>query len=180
MREFVECGFFIRKRKETMKNKQQKQIRFLTEAGMIAALYVALTGLSALLGLSSGAIQLRLSEALCVLPVFTASAIPGVSVGCLIANLLFGGSIYDILFGSLATLIGAVGTYLLRGKSKWLYPLPPILANTLIVPAVLIRVYGIEDAYWFLALTVGIGEVIAAGVMGILLYNAVKGTKLFR
>ena len=158
----------------------KKKTHFLTRAALIAALYVVLTLLAAMLGLASGTIQIRLSEALTVLPALTPAAIPGVFVGCILGNLLSGGLPWDVVLGSLATLIGAVGTYLLRGRSRWLYPIPPILANTLIVPAVLIRVYGIEDAYWFLALTVGIGEVIAAGVLGILLFNAVKGTKLLR
>ena len=158
----------------------KKRTHFLTQAALIAALYVVLTLLAAMLGLASGTIQVRLSEALTVLPALTPAAIPGVFVGCILGNLLSGSLPWDVVFGSLASLIGAVGTYLLRKKSKWLYPIPPILANTLIVPAVLIRVYGIEDAYWFLALTVGIGEVIAAGVLGTLLFNAVKGTKLLR
>ncbi len=136
---------------------------------MIAALYVALTGLSALLGLSSGAIQLRLSEALCVLPVFTASAVPGVSVGCLIANLLFGGSIYDILFGSLATLIGALIAYWMR-KHRYLAFLPTVLSNMLIIPAVLIvSGFGPWGMFWWFSLTVGIGEILSCGVLGNLL-----------
>ena len=157
-----------------------KKTHFLTEAALIAALYVVLTLVAAMLGLASGTIQLRLSEALTILPALTPAAIPGVFIGCILANILTGGLPWDIVFGSLASLIGALGTYLLRGKGKWLYPLPPILANALIVPAVLIRVYGETDAYWFLVLTVGIGEVISAGVLGLLLYNAVRKTKLFR
>jgi len=158
----------------------KKKTHFLTQAALIAALYVVLTLLAAMLGLASGTIQIRLSEALTVLPALTPAAIPGLFVGCILGNLLSGGLPWDVVFGSLATLLGAAGTYLLRKKSQWLYPIPPILANTLIVPAVLIRVYGIEDAYWFLALTVGIGEGIAAGVLGMLLCSAVKGTKLFQ
>ena len=155
-------------------------IRFLTQASLIAALYVVLTLVAAMLGLASGTIQVRLSEALTVLPALTPAAIPGVFIGCILGNMLSGGLPWDVVFGSLASLIGAVGTYLLRGKSKWLYPIPPILANVLIVPAVLIRVYGVQDAYWFLMVTVGIGEILSAGVLGILLYNAVGKAKLFR
>ena len=158
----------------------RKKTRFLTQASLIAALYVVLTLVAAMLGLASGTIQVRLSEALTILPALTPAAIPGVFIGCILGNMLSGGLPWDIVFGSLASLIGAVGTYLLRGKSKWLYPIPPILANVLIVPAVLIRVYGVQDAYWFLTVTVGIGEIISAGVLGLLLYNAVGKTKLFR
>ncbi len=157
-----------------------KKTHFLTQSALIAALYVVLTLVAAMLGLASGTIQIRLSEALTVLPALTPAAIPGVFVGCILGNLLSGGLPWDVVFGSLASLIGVLGTYLLRGKSKWLYPIPTILSNALIIPAVLIHVYGIEDAYWVLVLTVGIGEILSAGVLGILLYTAVSKTKLFR
>lgn len=151
----------------------KQKIRFLTQAALIAALYVVLTMLSALFGLASGAIQVRLSEALTILPAFTPAAVPGLFIGCLLANTLSGALPWDIVFGSLATLLGAFGTYLLRRCSRWLAPLPPILANMLVVPVVLKRVYGFEDAYWFLVVTVGVGEVVSAGVLGMLLYYAV-------
>lgn len=151
----------------------KQKIRFLTQAALIAALYVVLTMLSALFGLASGAIQVRLSEALTILPAFTPAAVPGLFIGCLLANTLSGSLPWDIVFGSLATLLGAFGTYLLRRCSRWLAPLPPILANMLVVPVVLKRVYGFEDAYWFLVVTVGVGEVVSAGVLGMLLYYAV-------
>ncbi len=157
-----------------------KRIRFTAHAALIAALYVILTMISAMFGLSGGVIQLRLSEALCVLPALTPAAIPGVFVGCILANTLTGGLPWDIVFGSLASLIGLIGTYLLRRAPKWVHPIPAIVSNMLIIPAVLIRVYGVEDAYPFLMLTVGIGEILSAGVLGVLLYTAVSGTKLFR
>ena len=124
-------------------------------------------------------IQVRLSEALTILPVFTAAAVPGLAVGCVLANLLTGCAIWDVVFGSLATLIGAVGTRLLRGQSPVLAVLPPILSNIIIVPLVLQRVYGVEDAYWYLAMTVGAGEIISCGVLGLLLYRSLKNTKIF-
>ena len=157
-----------------------KKVRFIAHAALLAALYVTLTVIAAMLGLSSGAIQLRLSEALCVLPALTPAAIPGVFIGCIIANTVTGGLPWDIVFGSLATLIGLIGTRLLRRAPKWVYPIPAIVSNMLIIPAVLIRVYGLEDTYFFLMLTVGIGEILSAGVLGILLYTAVAKTKLFR
>ncbi len=151
----------------------------LTQGAMIAALYVVLTFIANLAGLASGVIQVRLSEALTIFPVFTAAAVPGLAVGCVLANLLTGCAIWDVVFGSLATLIGAVGTRLLRKKSPVLAVLPPILSNIIIVPLVLQRVYGVEDAYWYLAMTVGAGEIISCGVLGLLLYRSLKNTKIF-
>ena len=151
----------------------------LTQGAMIAALYVVLTFIANLAGLASGVIQVRLSEALTILPVFTAAAVPGLAVGCVLANLLTGCAIWDVVFGFLATLIGAVGTRLLRGQSPVLAVLPPILSNIIIAPLVLQRVYGVEDAYWYPAMTVGAGEIISCGVLGLLLYRSLKNTKIF-
>jgi uncharacterized membrane protein len=142
---------------------------------MIAALYVVLTYITNLLGLASGTIQVRFSEALCILPVFTPAAIPGLFIGCLISNLITGGIIWDIIFGSIATLLGALGTYFLR-KKKFVYTLPPVIANIIIVPLVLRYGYGFTTVYkgvdislLFNAVTVGIGEIISICVLGSLL-----------
>lgn len=143
------------------------RILFLTQAAMTAALYVVLTLIASALGLSSMQVQLRFSEALTILPYFTPAAIPGVFIGCLLSNILAGGALLDIIFGSLATLAAAVGTYLLR-RHKWLAPLPPIIANTLVVPFVLKAAYGIGPI-WLSFLTVGAGEILSAGVLGMLL-----------
>lgn len=151
-----------------------KKVLFLAQAGLIAALYVVLTYLCNMLGLANGAIQVRFSEALTILPLFTGSAVPGLFIGCLLSNFLTGCAIWDIVFGSLATLIGALGTRMLRKTSPFLGPIPPIVANVAIVPFVLIYAYGVEDAYWYLALTVGAGEVISCGILGMLLYFALK------
>lgn len=153
-----------------MKN---KKVLFLTQAAMIAALYVVLTFLANAFGLASGVIQVRLSEMLAILPYFTPAAIPGVYLGCVLANLLTGGCLLDILLGSLASLIGALGAYLLR-KNMWLVPLPTILANAIIVPFVLIFGYGVPDVWWYLVLTVGAGEVISCGILGMVLLFALK------
>lgn len=146
---------------------KSKRILFLTQAAMIAALYVVFTLISAALGLSSMQVQLRFSEALTILPYFTPAAIPGVFIGCLLSNILAGGALLDIIFGSFATLLAAVGTYLLRGH-KWLAPLPPIAANTLIIPFVIRAAYGIGPL-WLSFITVGAGEILSAGVLGMLL-----------
>ena len=162
-----------------MNQKNSMLLLDLTQGAMIAALYVVLTFIANLAGLASGVIQVRLSEALTILPVFTAAAVPGLAVGCVLANLLTGCAIWDVVFGSLATLIGAVGTRLLRKKSPVLAVLPPILSNIIIVPLVLQRVYGVEVGYWYLAMTVGAGEIISCGVLGLLLYRSLKNTKIF-
>ena len=147
---------------------KHKGILFVSQGAIIAALYVVLTMLANALGLANYPVQLRFSEALTVLPLFTGAAIPGLFVGCLISNILSGAVIWDVIFGSLATLIGAIGTYLLR-RYKLLPLLPPIISNTLIVPFVLAYGYGIEGTIPFFMLTVGLGEVISCGVLGYLL-----------
>ena len=150
-----------------------RNLRFLCRGALVAALYVVLTWLCALVGLDKGVIQMRLSEALCVLPAFTGAAVPGLFVGCLLANLLTGSALPDIIFGSLATLIGALGAYFLR-RRKWLVPLPTVLANTLIIPFVLRFAYGAEGSIPYFMLTVGAGEVISAYICGMLLYAALE------
>ena len=150
---------------------------FITHAAIIAALYVVLTYFAAILGLSSNAVQIRFSEALTILPYFTPAAIPGLFIGCIIANILSGAVIWDVIFGSLATLIGAVFTYLLRKRTKWLAPLPPIISNIIIVPLVLTYAYGVPDGLPFLMLTVGAGEIISCGVLGMILLKCLERYK---
>lgn len=159
-----------------------QKVRYLAHAAIIAALYVVLTELAAYLGLASSAIQIRFSEALTILPFFTPAAIPGLFAGCFLANLLTGSMPLDILFGSIATLLGALGTYYLSSPMKagvklwrkWLTPLPPIAANTLIVPFVLAYVYKLEGTIPYFMLTVGIGEIISCGVLGLLLQRTLE------
>lgn len=152
-----------------------KKVTFITQAAAIAALYVVLTLLANALGLANYAIQVRFSEALTILPFFTPAAIPGLFVGCIISNLLCGSIIWDIVFGSLATLIGAMGTYLIRKKlPDWCACIPPIVANTLIVPFILAYAYHFEGGIPFFMLTVGAGEVISCGILGVLLLKVLK------
>lgn len=153
-----------------MKN---KGTRFITATAVIAALYVVLTMLANAMGLANFAIQVRFSEALTILPIFTSAAIPGLFIGCLISNLISGCVIWDIVFGSLATLIGALGTYFLK-KYKFLPFIPPITANILIVPFVLVYAYHIEGTLPFFMLTVGIGEVISCGILGCFLRRGLE------
>ena len=153
---------------------RDKKVLFMVQAAAIAAIYVVLTTIFA--PLSFGEVQIRFAEGLTVLPYFTPAAIPGLFIGCIIGN-FFGGAIpIDILCGSIATLIGALLSYALR-KYKLLVPLPPIAANTLIVPFVLYYGYGVNLPIPFMMLTVGVGEVISCGVIGLVLLFALDRYK---
>ena len=161
-----------------MKN---KKVKFIVDAAVIAALYVVLTYLAAAFNLSSGVIQVRFSEALTILPVFTPAAIPGLFVGCILANALTGAVVIDVICGSIATLIGTVGAWLIgkyvMNRLKYAYflaPLPTIITNAAIVPFVLRYAYGMQDAMWYMVLTVGLGEIIFAGMFGVVLYLAIR------
>ena len=147
---------------------KRKSVRYLTHAAMIAALYVVLTMIANAFGLAKGNIQLRFSEALTILPFFTPAAIPGLYAGCLISNIATGAALPDVIFGPLATLLGALGTWALRRQSKWLAPVSPILANALIIPPMLKYAYGIIPV-WFSFITVTIGEILSCGVLGMIL-----------
>lgn len=149
----------------------KRNLRMMCEAAVIAALYAAITYAAA--PLASGVIQVRISEALCALPIFTPSAIPGVTLGCLLANLLTGSPLPDVIFGTLATLIGAIFTALLR-RHPIPALLPPIISNVIIVPLVLKFAYKVPEAYLFTVCTVGAGEVISVGILGFILYIALK------
>ena len=160
---------------------------FMAQAAMIAALYIVLTFIANAFGLANYAVQVRFSEALTVLPYFTPAAIPGLFIGCLLSNILTGCALPDIIFGSLATLLGALGTYALR-RWKWCAPVCPILANTIIVPFILIYGYGLLiegctliQCLGFYCLTVGAGEVISCGILGMMLLTALQkyGGRIF-
>lgn len=166
---------------------------------MIAAIYVVLTLLANAFGLANYAIQVRFSEALTILPFFMPAAVPGLFVGCILSNILTGCLPLDVIFGSLATLLGALGTYVIGRMSRTaissakknlapmpkltvyriLAPLPPIIANTLIVPFVLAYVYRFEGSIPYFMLTVGIGEVISCGILGLILLFALEKYKKF-
>lgn len=157
---------------------------FLTQAAVIAALYLAL--FLPFQPIAFGPIQFRISEMLCVMPFFTAAGIPGVTIGCLLANFIGGAPLPDIIFGTLATLIGAAGTWWIGKQAlphgKQLALLPPILSNALIIPFVLKYAYGAAELVPFMMLTVGIGEILAVGVLGSVLMGVLEkyGTLLFR
>ena len=150
-----------------------KKVMFITQSAVIAAIYVVLILLFQ--PFSFGEIQVRVAEALTVLPFFTPAAIPGVTIGCLIGNLI-GGNVMDMIFGTLATLIGAAVSYAVR-KNQYLVPLPPIISNALIIPWVLKYAYELPLSIPFLILTVSIGEVLSCGILGLVLLTALKSCR---
>ncbi|MBP5555328.1 MAG: QueT transporter family protein [Lachnospiraceae bacterium] len=165
--------------------KKNKEVLFISYGAVIAALYTVLTYYAGALNLASGVIQVRFSEALTILAAFTPAAIPGLWIGCIISNILLACDPLDVVFGSFATLIGAIGTFLLTHsysdekwyfksgkKSMFLAPLPPVVSNTLIVPFILAYVYHFEGGIPYFMLTVGAGEVLSCYVLGLILYTA--------
>ena len=157
-----------------MREKNNKTVYFVAYGAVIAAIYTVLTLVFA--PISFGPVQFRIAEALCILPFFTPAAVPGVFIGCLLSNLLAGAMTMDVIFGSLATLIGAVGSYALR-RNRFLVLLPPIISNAVIVPWVLRYAYGSTDLIPVAMVTVGIGEILAVGVLGSIL---IRGLERYR
>lgn len=162
-----------------------KPVLFIAQAGVIAAIYVVLTVFISAFNLASGAIQVRISEMLCILPYFTPAAIPGLAIGCFLSNLITGCVVWDIIFGTLATLAGAVFAYMLRNH-KFLLTLPAVIANMIVVPFVLYYAYGLTGAWTikgidasipFYMLTVGAGEVISVCILGSILLRALDPFK---
>ena len=149
---------------------------FITQAAVIAALYTVLTVVAAGFNLASGMIQVRFSEALTILPFFTPAAIPGLAIGCLLSNIITGCMLPDIIFGSLATLLGALGSWYLR-KNRFLVTIPPVISNCLIIPFVLTYAYGIPGGIPLQMLTVGAGEIISCMILGSALINALLPVK---
>lgn len=158
---------------------RNKKVLYLVQAAVIAAIYVVLVEVFNFW--SFGPIQFRIAEALTILPFFTPAAIPGLFVGCLLANILGGAIPADVICGSLATLVAAYFSYKVR-KNKWLVPIPPIVFNILVVPFVLKYGYGIDNVIPYMMLTVGIGELIVCGIIGMTLLFALKkyGNSLFK
>lgn len=162
--------------------------RQLTTAAAIAALYTVLSLASSFIPTVGGVFQFRVSEALTILPYFTPAAIPGLFIGCLLSNLITGALPYDLVFGSLATLIGAIGTFALRKLGKntsrtlpgamplgaWLAPLPPIAANTIIMPFVIAKISEMPESIPLFAFSVFVGEIVCCGGLGLLLLAALK------
>jgi len=160
-------------------NKTDKIITlYIVQSAMISAVYVALTVIFA--PISFGLIQVRIAEALCIMPLFTSAAIPGLFIGCLFGNSAGGAAIYDVVFGSIATLIGAFFGYLFRAN-RWLVPIPSIISNMLIVPFILKYVYMVDVPIILQMLYIGFGEIIACYGLGELLGSVLlKHPELFK
>ena len=144
---------------------------------MIAAFYVVLTVLSSLLGIANGPVQVRLSEALCILPALTPAAVPGLFVGCFLGNLVTGCPIADVIAGSLTTLLAAWLTRVLSQKlpgKPVLWTLPPVLLNTVVVTVLLVAVYGYAVPWYLLAAGVLAGELISCTGLGLLLLKLLR------
>ncbi|MBO4890772.1 MAG: QueT transporter family protein [Lachnospiraceae bacterium] len=147
---------------------------FIIQMIVIAVMYMLITVLENKFfggkvdsGITKGIIQLRLADTLTVLPVFTPAAIPGLFLGCLATNKVIGCHNLDIIFGSLATLAGAIGTFAVR-KKRFFAPIPPIVINMIVVPLMFTYVYRFDDRpFWQYVLFMGISGVISCGVLGI-------------
>lgn len=155
----------------TTTDTQRQHTVYIAQAAVIAAIYTILTIIAAGFDLASGAIQVRFSEALTILPFFTPAAIPGLTVGCVISNIVTGCALPDIIFGSLATFLGAIGSYALR-RNRYLCSVPPIVSNALIIPFILSYAYHIPGGIPYFMLTVGAGEVISCLILGQILLSA--------
>lgn len=160
-------------------------VRQLTLAAVVGALYAVLTLTASVFGIVYGPIQCRGSEALCVLPFFFPETKWGLFVGCIVANLISPYGLPDLILGSLATLLAASITAKLPAKFKWLAPLPPVIANAVIVGA-LLGWYGagfgpaFPAAFAFNAAAVGFGELIACYAFGGILLIALPRIQFFR
>ncbi len=156
-----------------MKKRTDSNIRFLCRTSLIAALYVLLTSISAAVGLSSGPVQLRLSEALCFFAVFTPAAVPGVALGCFVSNILTACPLWDIVLGTLASLIGMIGCRALR-KFPYLAAALYALANIVAIPLLQAYVYSVEEALPLLFLFAAVGELLAVYGAGVPIYLTLK------
>lgn len=164
--------------------KKRKSALFLTQAAVIAALYVALTYVSNALGLAYGAVQFRLSEILTVLPVFTPAAIPGLTIGCILANITSPFGIADIICGSVASLLAALCTYALRNvrfkELPVLATIPPVLFNAVIIGLEIWYLEGRADGVFVVsALQIAAGQVVMCVVAGLPFIRMIKKTGVF-
>jgi len=154
-------------------DKTKLSTKHLIQGAVIAAIYAVLTIILA--PISYGPMQVRVSEALTILPALTPMGIPGLTIGCLLANLLGPYGIFDVIFGTLATLVATVCSYKLRDHD-WLVPLPPVIANGIIVGSMLHFAYGVPGL-WACMAWVALGELIACYVIGLPLLKFLKKYK---
>ena len=148
--------------------------RRMVRGAMIAALYTAISLALAPISMGYGGIELRVAEALTLLPVLFPEAIPALTVGCLLTNVFAGGTPWDIAFGTLATLLAALCTRKLRNRPLWVAALPPVLFNAVIVGAVLRYTVGLGISLLAWMLIIGAGQAVACCVLGIPLTLAAR------
>ena len=159
---------------------RKQTLRHLVTSAVIAAAYAVLSLVSTALGLAFGPVQLRLSEVLCILPLYTPGAVWGLVIGCVISNLFSPLGLIDIVFGSVATLLGAVFTYLLRNcRFRAISLLPPVVFNALIVGAELC-LFTEEVGFFAAAAGVAVGQTLAVIVCGLPLTRFLDRKNIFR
>ncbi len=151
-----------------------KKTVFISQAAVIAAIYTVLVLIFKFS--SFGPIQFRIAEVLTILPYFTPAAIPGVALGCFFSAVFTGAHVLDIIFGPLATLVAAILSYQLR-RYKFLVPIPPIIVNALVVPFILKAAYGEEALIPIMMVSVGAGQLVAAGLFGMIFLFALDNVK---
>ncbi len=152
--------------------------RFMIQTLVIAMLYFVLTFIANEFQLANGLnFQLRISEALTVLPYYTPAAIPGLFIGCISANHAMNLPMSDVIYGSVATLVSAIISYLVR-KKKFMVPIPPIIINAFALPAIYTFLLGFDEPpFWRSVIMVGLGEAVTCGVLGIALMLGLEDYK---
>ena len=156
---------------------QDRSVRRLVEGAVIAALYAVLTLLLPVT--TAGTVEFRISEALTLLAAVTPAAIPGLTVGCLLANLLHGAVVLDIIFGSLATLLAACCTWFTR-KNIFVAAVWPAVFNGIIVGLLLKFAYQVDAPMYVLMLSVAGGEAVICYALGIPLIKGLEKTKILQ
>ncbi len=152
--------------------------RFMIQTLVIAVLYFVLTFIANEFQLANGLnFQLRISEALTVLPYYTPAAIPGLFIGCISANHAMNLPMSDVIYGSVATLVSAIISYLVR-KKKFVVPIPPIIINAFALPTIYTFLLGFDEPpFWRSVIMVGLGEAVTCGVLGIALMLGLEDYK---
>ena len=167
------------------KKNTKKTVLFLTQAGVIAAMYVALTYLSAAAGLAFNAVQFRLSEIMCVFALYTPAAIPGLTVGCIISNLSSTLGWIDIIAGSLATLLASLCIYFTPRLKIKNFPVSVPLFSTLFNAVIVgLEIWYLDPSrtaqlFFISALEVAAGEIVVCSIGALLLPPLIKRTKIF-
>ncbi|MDP4119229.1 MAG: QueT transporter family protein [Bacillota bacterium] len=144
----------------------KSKVRGITLAAVIAAFYTVLTVLPGISILSYGPLQFRISEALTVLPIFTPWAIPGLTIGCFVSNIFSTAGPMDMLFGTAASLIAAIATYLLRDRKRWIALIPPVVVNGVII-GTMITVFYMDAGKQFQTMLLYNMFTVAAGEAGV-------------